>query len=87
MNSIVPNLNLPLKSSSEELRICLFDGTVLLEILKKLRPGSVSEVVDLLRLSFVKLFFEFYRFHSLFFYFRMPLIILHHHAQKTSKSF
>uniref|UniRef100_A0A2C9WH45 Kinesin motor domain-containing protein n=1 Tax=Manihot esculenta TaxID=3983 RepID=A0A2C9WH45_MANES len=40
MNSIVPNLNLPLKSSSEELRICLFDGTVLLEILKKLRPGS-----------------------------------------------
>ncbi|KAG8661531.1 hypothetical protein MANES_01G011700v8 [Manihot esculenta] len=43
MNSIVPNLNLPLKSSSEELRICLFDGTVLLEILKKLRPGSVSE--------------------------------------------
>ncbi|XP_058009901.1 kinesin-like protein KIN-14K isoform X2 [Hevea brasiliensis] len=39
INSIVPNLNLPLKASSEELRACLIDGTVLLQILNKLRPG------------------------------------------------
>ncbi|KAF2298743.1 hypothetical protein GH714_026376 [Hevea brasiliensis] len=42
-NSIVPNLNLPLKASSEELRACLIDGTVLLQILNKLRPGGVSD--------------------------------------------
>ncbi|KAF2324848.1 hypothetical protein GH714_018034 [Hevea brasiliensis] len=40
MNSILPNLNLPLKASSEELRACLIDGTVLLQILNKLRPSS-----------------------------------------------
>nr|XP_034899190.1 kinesin-like protein KIN-14C [Populus alba] len=39
MNSIVPSLNLPVKASSEELRACLIDGTVLLQLLNKLRPG------------------------------------------------
>ncbi|KAJ6340121.1 hypothetical protein OIU77_007966 [Salix suchowensis] len=39
MNSIVPNLNFPVRASSEELRACLIDGTVLLQLLNKLRPG------------------------------------------------
>ncbi|KAL9337613.1 hypothetical protein Peur_069382 [Populus x canadensis] len=39
MNSIVLSLNLPVKASSEELRACLIDGTVLLQLLNKLRPG------------------------------------------------
>ncbi|KAJ6969447.1 hypothetical protein NC653_034086 [Populus alba x Populus x berolinensis] len=39
MNSIVPSLNLPVKASSEELRACLINGTVLLQLLNKLRPG------------------------------------------------
>ncbi|XP_011013061.1 PREDICTED: kinesin-4-like isoform X2 [Populus euphratica] len=39
MNSIVPSLNLPVKASSEDLRACLIDGTVLLQLLNKLRPG------------------------------------------------
>ncbi|CAK7349727.1 unnamed protein product [Dovyalis caffra] len=39
INSIVPEIYLPLKASSEELRACLIDGTVLLQILNRLRPG------------------------------------------------
>ncbi|KAJ6687290.1 KINESIN-4-LIKE ISOFORM X1 [Salix koriyanagi] len=39
MNSIVPSLNFPVRASSEELRACLIDGTVLLQLLNKLRPG------------------------------------------------
>ncbi|KAJ6411408.1 hypothetical protein OIU84_008053 [Salix udensis] len=39
MNSIVPNLNFPVRASPEELRACLIDGTVLLQLLNKLRPG------------------------------------------------
>ncbi|KAL9375048.1 hypothetical protein Peur_031927 [Populus x canadensis] len=53
MNSIVPSLNLPVKASSEELRACLIDGTVLLQLLNKLRPGyaykgSMKNVMDCL---------------------------------------
>ncbi|KAJ6676969.1 KINESIN-LIKE PROTEIN KLP-3 [Salix viminalis] len=39
MNGIVPNLNFPVRASPEELRACLIDGTVLLQLLNKLRPG------------------------------------------------
>nr|TKS00050.1 kinesin motor family protein [Populus alba] len=39
MNSTVPSLNFPVKASSEQLRTCLIDGTVLLQILNRLRPG------------------------------------------------
>ncbi|KAJ6759793.1 KINESIN-4-LIKE ISOFORM X1 [Salix purpurea] len=39
MNSIVPNLNFPVRASSEELRACLIDGTVLLQLLNKLKPA------------------------------------------------
>ncbi|WCJ21960.1 Kinesin-like protein KIN-14C [Euphorbia peplus] len=42
MNSVVPNLNLPLKASSEELRACLVDGNVLIQILNRLRPGTIE---------------------------------------------
>lgn len=45
MNSILPDLNLPEKPSSEELRACLIDGTVLLQILSRLRASSVNKVV------------------------------------------
>ncbi|GLT42176.1 hypothetical protein SLA2020_161930 [Shorea laevis] len=43
LNSIVPNLNLPIKASEEELRANLIDGTVLCQILMRLRPGSVNK--------------------------------------------
>ncbi|KAF9671385.1 hypothetical protein SADUNF_Sadunf12G0041800 [Salix dunnii] len=39
MSSIVPDINFPVKASSEQLRACLIDGTVLLQILNRLRPG------------------------------------------------
>lgn len=44
LNSMLPNLNLPVKASVEELRACLIDGAVLCRFLNRLRPGSVSEV-------------------------------------------
>ncbi|XP_015582690.1 kinesin-like protein KIN-14M isoform X1 [Ricinus communis] len=43
INGILPSFNLPSKASTEELRASLIDGTVLLQILNKLRPGSVTE--------------------------------------------
>ncbi|KAB5531847.1 hypothetical protein DKX38_018517 [Salix brachista] len=39
MSGIVPDINFPAKASSEQLRACLIDGTVLLQILTRLRPG------------------------------------------------
>uniref|UniRef100_A0A6N2KAD5 Calponin-homology (CH) domain-containing protein n=1 Tax=Salix viminalis TaxID=40686 RepID=A0A6N2KAD5_SALVM len=39
MSGIVPDINFPAKASSEQLRACLIDGTVLLHILTRLRPG------------------------------------------------
>ena len=44
INSIVPDLNLPAKASSEELRACLVDGSVLQQILNRFKPGSAKEV-------------------------------------------
>lgn len=43
LNSIFPNLNFPVKASDEEFRACLIDGTVLCQILKRLKPASVDE--------------------------------------------
>ncbi|XP_044476477.1 kinesin-like protein KIN-14P isoform X2 [Mangifera indica] len=44
LNSINPHLNLPTKASDEELRACLIDGTLLSQILKRLRLVSDNEV-------------------------------------------
>ncbi|KAJ6676957.1 KINESIN-LIKE PROTEIN KLP-3 [Salix viminalis] len=44
MNGIVPNLNFPVRASPEELRACLIDGTVLLQLLNKRRPGYACKV-------------------------------------------
>ncbi|XP_037491664.1 kinesin-like protein KIN-14K [Jatropha curcas] len=43
INSILPNLDLPLKASSEQFRAFLIDGIVLLQIINKLIPGSANE--------------------------------------------
>ncbi|CAI0404562.1 unnamed protein product [Linum tenue] len=47
ISTILPDLKLQPKASVEELRECLSDGTVLLKILKKVRPGSFTEDVNL----------------------------------------
>ncbi|KAM7268169.1 hypothetical protein ACFE04_010335 [Oxalis oulophora] len=46
LNTIIPNLSLPVKATDEELRACLADGTVLCRILNRLKPGSVNEAGD-----------------------------------------
>ncbi|CAI9754124.1 unnamed protein product [Fraxinus pennsylvanica] len=43
LNSVLPDLSLPINASDEELRGFLIDGTVLCRILNKLKPGSVTE--------------------------------------------
>ncbi|KAE9614134.1 putative minus-end-directed kinesin ATPase [Lupinus albus] len=42
INAVLPNFNLPLETSEEELRSWLRDGSVLCSILDKLVPGSVE---------------------------------------------
>lgn len=42
INAVLPNFNLPLEISEEELRACLRDGSVLCTILDKLVPGSLE---------------------------------------------
>lgn len=44
LNSTLPGLNLPVNASDEELRALLVDGSILCQILNKLRPGSVVEI-------------------------------------------
>lgn len=44
LNSLLPDLGLPVSASDEDLRSCLIDGTILCQILNRLRPGSVDEV-------------------------------------------
>lgn len=44
-NSVLPHLNLPINASDEDLRALLIDGSVLCQLLNKLKPGSVPEVV------------------------------------------
>ncbi|KVI04354.1 Calponin homology domain-containing protein [Cynara cardunculus var. scolymus] len=43
LNSTLPNLNLPVNASDEELRNFLADGTILCRLVNKLRPGSAIE--------------------------------------------
>ncbi|XP_022872169.1 kinesin-like protein KIN-14C isoform X2 [Olea europaea var. sylvestris] len=44
LNSILPDLSLPINASDKELQGFLVDGTVLCRILNKLKPGSVTEL-------------------------------------------
>ncbi|KAE9586048.1 putative minus-end-directed kinesin ATPase [Lupinus albus] len=46
LNSVLPSLNISINISDGELRACLSNGTVLCQILNKLRPGSVNVVND-----------------------------------------
>ncbi|KAM4114584.1 hypothetical protein ACJW30_04G079700 [Castanea mollissima] len=46
LNNTLPDVNLPLNASDEDLRMCLIDGTILCRILNMLRIGSVNEVGD-----------------------------------------
>ncbi|GER45997.1 kinesin-related protein [Striga asiatica] len=43
INCILPDINLPINASDEELRAFLIDGSILCRILNKLKPGSVAE--------------------------------------------
>lgn len=45
LNNLLPNLSLPLHVSDEELREVLVDGKVLCQLLNKLKPDCVTEVV------------------------------------------
>ncbi|CAK9138322.1 unnamed protein product [Ilex paraguariensis] len=51
LNSILPNLNLSVNASDEELRASLIDGTVLCQLLNRLKPGIVPECGDSVRTS------------------------------------
>ncbi|GMH22704.1 hypothetical protein Nepgr_024547 [Nepenthes gracilis] len=42
LNSMLPNLNLPLEASGEDIRACLLDGTVLCYIMNGLSPGIIE---------------------------------------------
>ena len=44
LNGQLPNLNVSVGSSLEDLRVCLLDGTVLCQILNRLYPGAVEMV-------------------------------------------
>jgi len=46
LNNTLPDVNLPLNASDEDLRMSLIDGTILCRILNMLRIGSVNEVGD-----------------------------------------
>ncbi|KAJ8550894.1 hypothetical protein K7X08_000264 [Anisodus acutangulus] len=43
LNSVLPHLSLPINASDEDLRAFLVDGSVLCQLLNKLKPGSVPE--------------------------------------------
>ncbi|GFP94663.1 kinesin kp1 [Phtheirospermum japonicum] len=43
LNGVLPDLNLPINASDEELRAFLIDGSILCRILNKLKPGFVTE--------------------------------------------
>ena len=44
LNSLLPTLNLPINITDDELRAFLSNGTILCQIVNKLRPGSVNVV-------------------------------------------
>ena len=50
INVVLPNFNLPLDTSEDELRARLRDGSVLCNILESLVPGSVKVGVSLVLL-------------------------------------
>ncbi|XP_055825026.1 kinesin-like protein KIN-14P [Solanum dulcamara] len=43
LNSVLPHLSLPINASDEDLRALLVDGSVLCQLLNKLKPASVPE--------------------------------------------
>ncbi|KZV16019.1 kinesin-4 [Dorcoceras hygrometricum] len=43
LNCVLPDLNLPINASDEELRAFLVDGSVLCRVLNKLKPGTITE--------------------------------------------
>lgn len=45
LNSTLSNVSLSINASDEDLRAFLIDGSVLCQILNKLKPGSVTEVL------------------------------------------
>lgn len=45
INGLLPSLSLPVNASDEELRAYLVDGTILCQLLNKLKPGFIPEVV------------------------------------------
>lgn len=59
LKNTLPDVNLPLNASEEDLRMCLIDGTILCRILNMLRIGSVNEVVEnFLNFSLTKSYYE-----------------------------
>ncbi|KAK9072396.1 hypothetical protein SSX86_008830 [Deinandra increscens subsp. villosa] len=46
LNATVPNLNLPVNASDEDLRTLLVDGTILCRLINRLRPGSDIQFGD-----------------------------------------
>lgn len=46
MNGILPHLSLSVDASDEELRAILIDGRVLCELLSKLKPEEVMNVMN-----------------------------------------
>ncbi|KAK7358285.1 hypothetical protein VNO77_00212 [Canavalia gladiata] len=46
LTSLIPSLNFPLNVTDGELRACLSNGTVLCQILNRLRPGTVNMVSE-----------------------------------------
>lgn len=45
ISSLLPYLSLSVNASDEELRAYLIDGTILCQLLNKLKPGSIPEVI------------------------------------------
>lgn len=50
ISSLLPYLSLSVNASDEELRAYLIDGTILCQLLNKLKPGSIPEVVVIYRI-------------------------------------
>ncbi|KAL6582746.1 hypothetical protein OROMI_004824 [Orobanche minor] len=44
LNGLLPDLGMPINASYEEVRVFLIDGSILCQILNRLKPGSVTEI-------------------------------------------
>ncbi|KAL6575931.1 hypothetical protein OROHE_000402 [Orobanche hederae] len=44
LNGLLPDIGMPINASDEEVRVFLIDGSILCQILNKLKPGSVTEI-------------------------------------------